>query len=406
MAHRVLEAIYAGQGRRRLPRSQPRRAAVQASPGWCRARRAGVMRLLEHAGVALARRARRRHRPLEHRRQAARAPALAEGRDRHHLPFEEPGPRRPRAQRRHSGRRRRPAETRHRPTWSNPAPRDRRRHQPLTPTASSAATSISLRPRSRGLDHTGARRRRPDDHRDAPGKLCARRAAMHEPPNDNPLLDFSGLPRFERAQARARHAGHRAAARRGPRRHQAARSRHRDLGQLRRAAGRRERAPRPRLGPGRAPERGAGQPELREAYNANLPKVTQYWTELGQNQRLFDEVQGAARSARVRSAACARASSIVENELRDFRLGGAELPRGQEGALTPRSRKSSRALSAQFLGQPARRDQRVFASTSTDEAELAGIPDDVLAGRRARPRAGRTARPAGSSRCTCPATCR
>src|SRR5512147_3029609 len=27
-------------------------------------------------------------------------------------------------------------------------------------------------------------------------------------------------------------------------------------------------------------------PELRDAYNANLPKITKYWTELGQNQRL------------------------------------------------------------------------------------------------------------------------
>src|SRR6266705_4534262 len=28
-------------------------------------------------------------------------------------------------------------------------------------------------------------------------------------------------------------------------------------------------------------------PVLREAYNANLPKLTQYWTELGQNEALF-----------------------------------------------------------------------------------------------------------------------
>src|SRR4051812_40143584 len=28
-------------------------------------------------------------------------------------------------------------------------------------------------------------------------------------------------------------------------------------------------------------------PELRECYNANLPKLTHYWTELGQNEALF-----------------------------------------------------------------------------------------------------------------------
>ena len=30
-------------------------------------------------------------------------------------------------------------------------------------------------------------------------------------------------------------------------------------------------------------------PELREVYNANLPKITQYYTELGQHQGLFEK---------------------------------------------------------------------------------------------------------------------
>src|SRR3954453_9847160 len=30
-------------------------------------------------------------------------------------------------------------------------------------------------------------------------------------------------------------------------------------------------------------------PELRAAYNENLPKVTEFWTELGQNLALFDK---------------------------------------------------------------------------------------------------------------------
>src|SRR5436190_11442966 len=39
-------------------------------------------------------------------------------------------------------------------------------------------------------------------------------------------------------------------------------------------------------------------PELREAYNANLPKLTQYWTELGQNQALFEKYKALAGAAR------------------------------------------------------------------------------------------------------------
>ncbi|TMI41825.1 MAG: oligopeptidase A, partial [Betaproteobacteria bacterium] len=30
-------------------------------------------------------------------------------------------------------------------------------------------------------------------------------------------------------------------------------------------------------------------PALREVYNANLPKVSRYWTDLGQNQALFEK---------------------------------------------------------------------------------------------------------------------
>src|SRR3954469_19985064 len=60
-------------------------------------------------------------------------------------------------------------------------------------------------------------------------------------------------------------------------------------------------------------------PELREAYNANLPQITQYWTDLGQNQQLFENYKQLATSATFRSLAQAR-KRIVENALRDFRL--------------------------------------------------------------------------------------
>src|SRR3954469_14889442 len=60
-------------------------------------------------------------------------------------------------------------------------------------------------------------------------------------------------------------------------------------------------------------------PELREAYNANLPKITQYWTELGQNQRLFEKYAQLAASPEFPKLSKAR-QRIVENALRDFRL--------------------------------------------------------------------------------------
>ena len=66
-------------------------------------------------------------------------------------------------------------------------------------------------------------------------------------------------------------------------------------------------------------------PELREAYNSNLPKISAFFTELGQNLALFEKYK-----ALVASPAYAQLSApqqkVLQNELRDFRLSGAELP--------------------------------------------------------------------------------
>src|SRR5207253_10725418 len=62
-------------------------------------------------------------------------------------------------------------------------------------------------------------------------------------------------------------------------------------------------------------------PELREAYNANLPKLSQYWTELGQDEALFAKYKALLASAGFQSLSNAR-KRIVENAVRDFRLSG------------------------------------------------------------------------------------
>src|SRR5687768_151524 len=55
-------------------------------------------------------------------------------------------------------------------------------------------------------------------------------------------------------------------------------------------------------------------PELREVYNANLPKITQYYTELSQHQGLFEKYKKLAASDEFRSLSRAQ-RKIVENEL-------------------------------------------------------------------------------------------
>src|SRR5690606_13828204 len=115
-------------------------------------------------------------------------------------------------------------------------------------------------------------------------------------------------------------------------------------------------------------------PELREAYNANLPKLTQYWTELGQNEALFEKYKALRESAEFAALSPAR-QRIVENALRDFRLSGADLP--------PGPKKRFAAIQEELSRLGARFSENLLDATNAftivvDETRVSGIPDDVL----------------------------
>ncbi len=128
-------------------------------------------------------------------------------------------------------------------------------------------------------------------------------------------------------------------------------------------------------------------PELRDAYNANLPKVTKYWTELGQNQRLFEKYKALAASREFPALSRAR-RKIVENALRDFRLGGAELP-AEKKVRYAKIQEELAALSARFSENVL--DATNAFSVVVDEKRVAGIPEDVLhAAREAAQKEGKS----------------
>ncbi|MCX7890756.1 MAG: M3 family metallopeptidase [Burkholderiales bacterium] len=121
-------------------------------------------------------------------------------------------------------------------------------------------------------------------------------------------------------------------------------------------------------------------PELREAYSANQPKLVQYWTELGQNERLFAKYKALAASPEFAALSPAQ-RRIVENEIRDFRLSGAELPAAEKkrfAEIMEALAKLSTDFSEHLLDAT-----NAFALYVGDEAELAGIPADALAAARA-----------------------
>ena len=117
-------------------------------------------------------------------------------------------------------------------------------------------------------------------------------------------------------------------------------------------------------------------PELREVYNENLPKITIYYAELGQNEALFAKFK-ALKASPGYAALSAPRKKIVENELRDFRLGGAELPADKKARFMQVQEELAQ-FSAKFEENilDATND---FALYIDDAGELAGVPDDVLA---------------------------
>jgi oligopeptidase A len=115
-------------------------------------------------------------------------------------------------------------------------------------------------------------------------------------------------------------------------------------------------------------------PPLREAYNANLPKLTQYWTELGQNQALFDKYKQLQASGEYAALSAAR-KRIVTNAVRDFRLGGAELPADKKTRFAAIQDELAR-LAAKFSENVL--DATNAFSLVVDEKRIAGIPQDVL----------------------------
>ncbi len=116
-------------------------------------------------------------------------------------------------------------------------------------------------------------------------------------------------------------------------------------------------------------------PPLREVYNANLPRISQYYTELSQDERLYAKFKG-LRTAPGFDRLTREQRKIVENELRDFRLGGAELPAGDKAEFK-QVRSQLDKLSSRF-NDNLLDATNAFAHHVTDRGELAGIPEDVV----------------------------
>ena len=125
---------------------------------------------------------------------------------------------------------------------------------------------------------------------------------------------------------------------------------------------------------------------LRAAYNEALPVVTEFWTELGQDMALFAKYRALHDSPEFAALDAAR-QRVILNALRDFRLGGAELvsPARERYADI----QEEQALLAQKFSENVLDATKAWTLDINDRDRLKGIPSEALdAAREEAERAG------------------
>lgn len=115
---------------------------------------------------------------------------------------------------------------------------------------------------------------------------------------------------------------------------------------------------------------------LRRTYNACLPKLSEYATELGQNEDLYKAYKYVANSNEYSQLSQAQ-RSIIDHALRDFRLSGIDLDNESKQNFKETQKNLSR-LQTKF-------EENLLDATHswkkhiTDNSQLAGLPDSALA---------------------------
>ncbi|MFO1244191.1 MAG: M3 family metallopeptidase [Ramlibacter sp.] len=119
----------------------------------------------------------------------------------------------------------------------------------------------------------------------------------------------------------------------------------------------------------------ADTPELRAAYNEALPRVTEFWTRLGADERLYAKYKAmdpATLNAEQRQA--------LKNAMRNFVLSGAELTGAAKDRFA-RIQERQAELSQKFSENALDATDAWSYLASADE--LDGVPDDVKQAARA-----------------------
>lgn len=113
---------------------------------------------------------------------------------------------------------------------------------------------------------------------------------------------------------------------------------------------------------------------LREAYNRCLPKLSDYSTEIAQDERIYRAYKAVAQGPQFATLNQAQ-RKLLENALRDFRLGGAELNADDQ--------KKFKSIQQELSQLTSKFEENVLDATNawelilTDEQRLAGLPESA-----------------------------
>jgi oligopeptidase A len=113
--------------------------------------------------------------------------------------------------------------------------------------------------------------------------------------------------------------------------------------------------------------------ELRAAYNACLPKLSDYGTEMGHNERLFSAYKSVATQLAQLDDAQRK---VLDNALRDFHLSGVDLPTAEKERFKRISQELSQLTSS--FSENVLDATNAWSKCVDDVEALAGLPQSAL----------------------------
>ncbi|MCW8828143.1 MAG: oligopeptidase A [Gammaproteobacteria bacterium] len=113
-------------------------------------------------------------------------------------------------------------------------------------------------------------------------------------------------------------------------------------------------------------------PKLRSAYEACLPKLSDYATEMGQNEQLYQAFEWIRNGAEYDTLNTAQ-QKVIDNTLRDFRLSGVALPAEQKARY--KELKSELSTLTTTFSNNLLDATNAWSKLITEESGVAGLPD-------------------------------